>query len=662
MTARPVSVRPSKAPVSVGCEHRWAQAAGALLLLPSLLGAQIIRQDSTRVTVGDSGAWTISCRNPFRYRLRVDSAGRVLDTGWQRCLPVSTPVPPAPLTISLAAPSGTTVAGSSTCPGTTVKLVATTAGAVQAASFLIDGATTEYPMIMAAADRWEAAYFACDPWTPAGAHSLVARARSPDGTLQNSAPLVVTVLYGAPPPPPPVDTTPVPPPPPPPPPPTAGGDTVLLTIQRTGAGSGDVLVSSGIPLQPGKLLPTATKNVRVIVGGQEKAAYAEALASRHPDGTVRSVLVQFRHTLAAATPVQGLLILGSPRSADISKTAVGRGMPAAVALPTSPDYLVSTQLVGSTVTVAQSPSAAYESNFVTYGDQAFARDGGNWEQGGYYERGLAWFAWWVRTGKYEYWRRGMIDALAYLNNDIAQWEYYVQPYWTFWEQVALIYLLTGDESIRTSLGRGADKYVSIWTPANIGDPNYGGFMDSRSQARMLLVVLHGQRYSLPSPAGNNWTALSRTYLNVILNTQSPDGAWRTAGNYGEQFNFQTGMLLDAFVKYWEWFEQDPRIPPAVQRSLDFLWNTQWLSSALTFRYATNNPGNDPPGPEPSYDPSMLICHNFSWYYSLAPSTRATYKTRGDACFNGGVPNGYLTSSKQFNQNYQMSFRHLGYRK
>jgi len=77
-------------------------------------------------------------------------------------------------------------------------------------------------------------------------------------------------------------------------------------------------------------------------------------------------------------------------------------MPAAVALPTSPSYLVSTEVVGQTITRAAAPTSpaafpTYESNFVTYGNQHWASEAGNWNYD-YYDRALIWYAWWVRTG------------------------------------------------------------------------------------------------------------------------------------------------------------------------------------------------------------------------------------------------------------------------
>jgi hypothetical protein len=439
------------------------------------------------------------------------------------------------------------------------------------------------------------------------------------------------------------------------------GDTVSLRLQRFSTGSGSILVSSGIPLPPGRLRPNATANVTVIVGGQEKAIYIEPLASRHVDGSVRSILVQFRHPLTSGVPVTGLLVVGpSVRrgTTDLAKTPVPAGMPAAVALPTSAEYLVSTELVGRTVPASESPFTEYEQNFVTYGNNHWARDGGYWPAV-YYERPLAWWAYWVRTGNHEYWRRGVIDMLAYRDDYAIPNGYGLQPHWIFVEALGVHYLLTGDEVSRTGIGLAANDYMQ-WLP-QIGDQAAGGYMEPRIQGRVLLVFLSAWRYNLP---GNNWATVSRQALNNILGTQRADGSWKHVGTYYEQFNFMAGILMDAMVKYWEWFEQDARIPPVVQRTLDFLWTTQWLAGPQAFRYASGDPPSDPPGPDPAPDAQQLICSNFSWFYSLAPASRGAYKTRADTCFNGAVAGAWLDypAFKQFNEHYQLSFRHLYYRK
>ncbi|MDF1502507.1 hypothetical protein PYV61_06130, partial [Roseisolibacter sp. H3M3-2] len=80
--------------------------------------------------------------------------------------------------------------------------------------------------------------------------------------------------------------------------PPVGTGSVALGVWRFDGGSGAAVVSSGVPLAPGRLFPGQEGRVRVVVGAgsaaAEAAVYAAGLHSRHADGSLRAVLVQFR--------------------------------------------------------------------------------------------------------------------------------------------------------------------------------------------------------------------------------------------------------------------------------------------------------------------------------------------------------------------------------
>ena len=66
---------------------------------------------------------------------------------------------------------------------------------------------------------------------------------------------------------------------------------IALGIERLATGSGDTLVSSGIPLPPGAVTPAQLKNVKITVGGKEQALYVEGLRGLHRDGSFRSMVM-----------------------------------------------------------------------------------------------------------------------------------------------------------------------------------------------------------------------------------------------------------------------------------------------------------------------------------------------------------------------------------
>jgi hypothetical protein len=203
--------------------------------------------------------------------------------------------------------------------------------------------------------------------------------------------------------------------PPPPPPPPSG---IALTVQRLTSGSGTVLVSNGIPLPPGALQASNVGEVQVWVEGVEQAVYVEALEGRHSDGSVRSILVQFDYTLPDMTARSGQLALGTARSTtDLSKTTPP-SVPSAVALPSSPDYLVTTLLAGELLTEANSTTTpdiqAQSDDYSPIGDIQWGNLGNAALRGGaQYEHPHTAYSQWLRSGDVTWWDRATRMARSY---------------------------------------------------------------------------------------------------------------------------------------------------------------------------------------------------------------------------------------------------------
>jgi hypothetical protein len=445
------------------------------------------------------------------------------------------------------------------------------------------------------------------------------------------------------------------------------GDTLALQIVRMDGGSGTALVSNGIPLPQG-LPPDSTTHFALVVAGREQPIHIEALAGRYPDGSARALLLQFRYPVNAGSPIPALLIAGptvTRTTTDLPKTTVTGNIPAAVALPTSPSYLVSTEVVGQTVTRAAAPSSpaafpTYETNFVTYGNQHWATEAGNWTYD-YYDRALIWYTWWVRTGDPEYWRRGTIDAVAYRQQYVEQMaNYTMQPHNAQLEGLAVHYLLTGDEASRYAVGKVAYLFSWMWTPyinCTQCTSNGGQYVEGRIQARTLMSHYLAWMIDAVGDTPTDWASVMATDVTNILSTQQPDGSYRFVNWEMAHSNYMTGMMHDALIKYYTYVQADTRIPPAIKKTLDWMWATQWDASAQAFKYldvATSSGGTTP-----YPDLNGLIVTGYGWYYQY--SRDATYKTEGDAILAGGNA-AYLDGYKQFNQSYTQSYRYLFYRR
>ena len=445
------------------------------------------------------------------------------------------------------------------------------------------------------------------------------------------------------------------------------GDTLALQIVRMDGGSGMALVSSGIPLPPG-LPPDSTTHLALVIGGHEQAIHVEALAGRYPDGSARALLVQFQYPVSAGSPIPALLIAGptvTRTKTDLPKTTVSGNMPAAVALPTSASYLASTEVVGQTITRAAAPASpaafpTYESQFVTYGNQHWASEAGNWLYD-YYDRALIWYAWWVRTGDPEYWRRGTIDAVAYRQQYVEPANYIMQPHQAQLEGLAIHYLLTGDEASRYAIARVASNFADIWTPVlDCTSCSSGGgqYVEGRIQARTLQSHYLSWMIDAVGDSPRNWLSLMATDVTKILSTQQPDGSYRFAEWEGAHSNYMTGLMHDIMIKYYTYVQADARIPPALKKSLDWMWATQWIVSAQAFKYLSDPTSTG--GPDPAPDLNLLIVTGYGWYYQY--SRDASYKTEADAIFAGGVNGADISLYKQFNQNYTSAYRYLFYRR
>ena len=443
---------------------------------------------------------------------------------------------------------------------------------------------------------------------------------------------------------------------------------IPVVLLRLAPGCDSVVVSSAIPLPPGALRPDQITRVRLLVNGVEQPRHVEALASTHRDGSLRSIFVQLQYPLNTGVSVPGQLVLAAEGAARARPPVqADRGTPRAVILPTDPKYLVSTQIVGPTLTAAAAASispvhAKYESDFQKAADRHWDARGAVWEEN-YYDRAHIYYAWWVRTGNVEYWKRATAMALSYRRDYLEANGYKPAAHWVQIEGLVDHYLLTGDESSRTAVGRVAAGFSAPYYMDHLGD--LGAEMDNRMQARTLSAFLAASRINATGAGAPNgsWSPLIDRAVTTILASEESSGAYgftRTNNQCGHTKPFMVGLLNDALIDYYDNVRPDPRVASAVRRSVDYLWTHDWLPAKTSFVYLD--------GPCPGYDehqaaaPDLnnLIVNGFAWVY--ARTRDPSYRTRADSIFAGGVNGAWLDGSKQFNEQYASSFRYLAYRR
>ncbi len=294
----------------------------------------------------------------------------------------------------------------------------------------------------------------------------------------------------------------------------------------------------------------------------------------------------------------------------------------------------------------------YDSVFEQWGETHWGRSAGQWEYT-YYDRALAWYAAWWRTGDAKYLERGHTDVKAYRDDYVLPNDGHATPKWVFTEGLAIHYLLTGDEASKTAIDLMARWMVQAGWLDNMMTTQY---QDGRIQGRTVMAQLVALEVT-----GN---ALFRERLDTGVdnllewyNQAGGDGSWDMKSYCDGQANFQVAhAILDVLQRYYDLVNPDPRIPPVVKNSLDRMW--LFWNPGAGFNYI-GDPAEDPcPGvgsTAASKDLNLLIVPAFAWYYEY--SGDATYLNRADEIWDTGLVTTFWSGSKQFNQSFMRSWRY-----
>jgi hypothetical protein len=164
--------------------------------------------------------------------------------------------------------------------------------------------------------------------------------------------------------------------------------------------------------------------------------------------------------------------------------------------------------------------------------------------------------------------------------------------------------------------------------------------------------------------GYDHRALVKTLLDTSLAHQRADGSWAIQATYqgcSYQYpeNFMLGLLMEGLILY-DRVIGDPRILPAVRKTADWLWATQWNASLLAFRYSPPQAEACIPGDPRTHVLSGLYLPG--WGYLYEQTGDAKYKTQGDQILRGLVSSGMpgTGNAKFFNQVFRSSSQYLGY--
>ncbi|MDQ3365282.1 MAG: DNRLRE domain-containing protein [Myxococcota bacterium] len=278
-----------------------------------------------------------------------------------------------------------------------------------------------------------------------------------------------------------------PPPPPPPPPPPATGGVLDVTLQPRSGISGTQRVNFAVPLAPGRLLDPA--RVRVLAAGVELPAARRELAT-HPDGSLRSVQIQVSTSVTAGKVLQ-VRLDEAPTTAPLAMVAVSTTLEPAdgslgpkvwVRLPAS--WLAASGVAGPQITEASvegtsldafDGSCDYQNHTVTHflslqtSRDVWLYDRGTMMYRGYARRGdqLTLESAYRETAIY---RNGITGTGTSTRIGVPTAADDLKYHYT--QNLAIHYLLTGDDRFRESAEAVGMRAAALWT-----SPGYAGGSD-----------------------------------------------------------------------------------------------------------------------------------------------------------------------------------------
>jgi hypothetical protein len=466
--------------------------------------------------------------------------------------------------------------------------------------------------------------------------------------------------------------------------------SILLTLTADRGAAADAVVSLGVPFPPGALTDATLVRLRN-PGGAEVAAWTASLATWPLDGSVRSLLLAFRTSLAEDASAVFTIDYGAAPASRSAVLAANPDGPIAATLPAA--WYAASRVIGYHVPAAANTAfPEWEDGIEDY----LADMDPAWETYGlscsntsaersYYDGPHALFQRFIHHATPATYRRAREEALWYRANELDWYDgntialYACESGWDPTEPIAWgslrrmlgqgmldDWLLTGDPTARAALAGLGEAFLQNLTALTTG----GEITVLVTERNMAWPMMGLASYYAIEPRPDvaqalgtlvgmtaDWQALSGAFEHDIVR---PDPEECTDGPNGAS-PFMTSLLIDGLMDAYL-LTNDARIPPTVLASAAWFRDDALTSDGEAFQYlwgCVDGETEHDYTVRDSSDLNLLISHVFGAAFYL--SSDEAWLTFGDEMAGYGVRDLYAGRPKQWSQSTRTFIKYMGYR-
>ncbi|CAN5884573.1 hypothetical protein BH11MYX4_BH11MYX4_03210 [soil metagenome] len=468
----------------------------------------------------------------------------------------------------------------------------------------------------------------------------------------------------------------------------AGRGSIALALTADAGAASDAVVSFGLPFPQGVF--ARDKDVTVANAKGEPVAIATSVLARWPgDGSIRSVLVAFKATLAAGASEAWTIEYGAPtRSPDAGKLDPDPDGPIVATLPA--EHYARSLVSGVLLPVAANRrfadyDAALERGASRFDPAAFGVDCNAASGRTYYDGPHARYQRFLRSAVPAHYRTARREAQWFRQNEL-RWEAQgtiavhtcEDPRWSpevplDWGTLRMMlsqgmlddYLVTGDPAAKEAVVAMGEAYR-----VNLPALTSGGEIVLEITERNLGWTLIGLASYFAVDPRNEVRDAARSLVTRAI-------AWQARGTSGALEHdlvrpdpgecgdgpegaspFMTSIVVDGMMDWWLLTADTALIEPFMKRLATWYETSAITSDRKAFRYlwgCRDNPYDD----SEVADLNVLIGHVFGATYVLTKDKH--WLDFGDAMAASGLDAVYAGSPKHFNQAARSFGKYLGYR-